>query len=314
MPRTDFSGTIVDLVTPFRSGELDQAGLSLLLEWQIQCGIEGLLVCGEAGESHCLSMEERQTVIATAVEVARGRVPVLVGVVANCTDKAIDLVGQARAARADGVVLTLPYYNRPAREGVLRHVTAVSLRAGLPLLVLSRPAASMMPIDAAFVAQLRGLPNLCGIVDCGPDPFHAIGEYGDDGAGFGLFYGDEQAGFASCVGAAGFVSWVANVSPRLATSLHHAAAGGNPKAARLLHSRLTPLLDAMKRDHPVSTLKQALAYVFGIDAQVRLPLLPVESQNLSELRQALSLVGLSTDLSFLSAVAIASGGGLRCRL
>ncbi|WP_185969796.1 dihydrodipicolinate synthase family protein [Rhizobium straminoryzae] len=314
MPLSPFQGTFVDLVTPFRDGALDHTGLSLLIEWQIQAGIEGLVVCGEASESHCLTPAERATVMATAIEVAHGRVPVLAGIVTNATDRAITLIDEARQAGVDGAVLVLPYYNKPCAEGVVRHVMQITAGAGLPVLLLSRPATTMLALTPELVGRLAGLPNVSGIIDGSRDHAALFGLSDDTRLRTRLYCGDGQGDVTGFLGSAGCISWVANVAPRLAASLHHAAAGGNLKAAHALQTRLQPLLDAMDRDHPVSTLKQALAYVFGTSPEVRLPLVPVEAQNLAALRTALSLVGLSTDLPFLQAAALATQGGLRCRL
>lgn len=307
-----FEGTIVDLVTPFRDGELDRTGLPLLIEWQIQSGVEGLLVCGEAGEAHCLSDDERVAVIAAAVDGARGRVPVLVGILANGTDKAVHLVEEARRMRADGVVIGMPYYNKPCLEGVFQHLSTVTEAAAMPVLLLSRPGVTMMPFHRELAERLAVLPRVAGL--CTRDPAIFLDLSSGGNIGRPLYSGDDQAEMTGLLGAAGTLSWVANVAPRLAASLHHAAAGGNLKAAHAVQTRLQPLLDAMDRDHPVSTLKQALAYVFGTSPEVRLPLVPMDEQNLPALRTALSLVGMSTSMPFLSAVAAATQGGPRCRL
>ncbi|MDO1581167.1 dihydrodipicolinate synthase family protein [Rhizobium oryzicola] len=312
---SNFSGTIVDLVTPLRGGELDRTGLNLLIEWQIQSGIEGLLVCGEASESHCLSESEREAVLSAAIEVARGRVPILVGIMTNATTKALAWVEQARRLRADGALLVTPYYNKPCQEGVYQHVATVSGAARLPVLVLNRPSATAISLGAPLVERIADLPNVAGLVDVSPDHACAFAMSAAARSRFALYRGDDRGDLASLmIGATGCFSWVANVAPRLAVSLQHAANGANIQAARGLQTRLQPLLDTMRIDHPVSVLKQALAYVFGISPEVRLPLLPMEEQNLPGLRNALSLVGLSTEIPFLSAVAAATNGGLRHRL
>lgn len=133
-------GAVCDLVTPFRGGELDRVGLLTLIEWQIRSGICGLVVCGEAGEAPTLTMDERCSVIQTAVEVAERTVPVFVGCGTNSTETTIALTEQARALGAHAALLTVPYYSKPSQEGIFRHVEAVAAAVDIPLIICNAPS------------------------------------------------------------------------------------------------------------------------------------------------------------------------------
>lgn len=315
-----FSGAIVDLVTPFRDGELDQDCLRLLIEWQIQCGIDGILVCGEASEASTLTTEERAAIIRIAVDVAGGRLPVLVGTGSNCTHKAVTFSRQAYELGANAVVTIVPYYNKPSPQGVFHHMHDIATAVDLPLIILNRPSVAAIAMSAELAERLLDLPNVIGIIDHTPDLLLASQLMASKSRSSldsrpCLFGGDDRKiGLLSRVDGSGCFSLAANVAPRLVASIYHAVAQADLRSATLLEARLRPLIDALEADHPVSAVKQALAYVFGTTADVRLPLVPVEAQNIPALRTALSLVGLATDLPFLSAIAVANHGGLRCRL
>ncbi len=112
-----FSGAIVAIVTPFKNGAVDEAGLRDLIEFQIANGTRGIAPCGTTGESATLSHEEHNRVVQIAVEQAKGFIPVIAGTGSNNTEEAISLTRNAKKAGADAVLMISPYYNKPTQKG-----------------------------------------------------------------------------------------------------------------------------------------------------------------------------------------------------
>ncbi|CCV16190.1 hypothetical protein MESS4_830410 [Mesorhizobium sp. STM 4661] len=139
--RLRLNGAMTALVTPFSDGEVDLAGLTTLLEWQIEQGINGLVPCGTTGEAPTLSWEERLDVIARCVKVASGRVPIIVGSGTNNTEATIAFTAAAEAFGADAALIVTPYYNKPTQEGIYRHFEAVARKVSIPIIVYNVPAA-----------------------------------------------------------------------------------------------------------------------------------------------------------------------------
>ena len=112
-----FKGSMTALVTPFRNDAVDEAAFQKFVDWQIKEGIDGIVPVGTTGECPTVSHEEHHRIVELAVEVAKGRVPVIAGTGSNSTAEAIDLTRHAEKAGASAALVVLPYYNRPTPEG-----------------------------------------------------------------------------------------------------------------------------------------------------------------------------------------------------
>lgn len=282
-------GAVCDLVTPFRGGELDRVGLLTLIEWQIRSGICGLVVCGEAGEAPTLTMDERCSVIQTAVEVAERTVPVFVGCGTNSTETTIALTEQARALGAHAALLTVPYYSKPSQEGIFRHVEAVAAAVDIPLIICNAPSRTAVDLAPRTVERLATIGSVVALVDCTGD-VSRFAQTGPELRTRLLHYcGHEAAAcpFSLCGGGGAF-SIAANVTPRLTSALHIALRTGNVDVAYALQERLTPLLTALEAENVVACAKDALSFVLGLSAEVRLPLTPPSLEVQKRLRRAVS--------------------------
>src|SRR5687768_3908381 len=159
-----FFGSIPALVTPFAAGRVDEAAFRVLIEWQIDEGSSGLVVCGTTGENATLSDAEHRRLIELAVETARGRVPVIAGCGSNNTVHAIELTKAAREAGATAALHVPPYYNRPNQDGIYAHLAAVA-DLGIPIPLYNVPARTVTDISVETMARLSRLPNVVGVKD-----------------------------------------------------------------------------------------------------------------------------------------------------
>src|SRR5438477_3986237 len=145
MSRPDVSrlrGSIVPLVTPFRDGRLDEAALRRLVEYQIRHGSHGISVLGTTGEPTSLTPDERERVMALAVEAAGGRAPVLVGTGSTNHDETLRYTRLAERIGADAVLLIVPYYNKPSQHGLYEHFRRAAGATSLPLVLSTIPRPS----------------------------------------------------------------------------------------------------------------------------------------------------------------------------
>ncbi|MCD2181450.1 4-hydroxy-tetrahydrodipicolinate synthase [Rhizobium sp. GN54] len=282
-------GAVCDLVTPFRGGTLDRIGLLTLVEWQIRSGISGLLVCGEAGEAPTLTMDERYSIVRTAVEVAERTVPVLVGCGTNCTESTIALTAQAKALGADAALLTVPYYSRPSQEGIFRHFETVAAAVDIPLIIYNAPARTAVDLSPRTIERLATIASVAALVDCTGDVSRFAQTVPDLRARLLHYCGHEPAAcpFSLCGGGGAF-SIAANVAPRLTSALHNALRTGNIDVAYALQERLMPLQTALEAENTVACAKDALSLVLGLSAEVRLPLTPPSLEVQKLLRSAIA--------------------------
>src|SRR5579884_2720068 len=158
-----FKGSLVALITPFRNGSVDEKAFQSFVDWQISQGTHGLVPVGTTGESPTLSHEEHKRVVEIAIEVAKGRVPVIAGTGSNSTDEAIDLTRHAKAAGADAALVVTPYYNKPTQEGLYLHFKAIADAVDLPIIIYNIPSRCVIDMSVETIARLAKHPNIVGV-------------------------------------------------------------------------------------------------------------------------------------------------------
>ncbi len=159
-----FTGTGTALVTPFRSdGSLDEATLQALVKRQVDAGIDFLVPCGTTGESPTLTHEEHLRVVQIAVELAKGRVPVLAGAGGYNTAEVIALSRELAELGADGILSVTPYYNKPTQEGLFQHYRAIAEAVSLPIILYSVQGRTGVNIEPGTVKRLAEIENIVGI-------------------------------------------------------------------------------------------------------------------------------------------------------
>src|SRR5580704_5954622 len=133
-----FTGCGTALVTPFRQdGALDEPVLRSLIQRQLDAGINFLVPCGTTGESPTLTHQEHLRVVEIAVELAKGKVPVLAGAGGYNTSEVISLARELAILGADGILSVTPYYNKPTQEGLYQHFKAIAAGISLPVILYS---------------------------------------------------------------------------------------------------------------------------------------------------------------------------------
>lgn len=134
-----FKGSIAALPTPFtESDHVDEESIAQLVEWHIEEGTDGIVLCGTTGEAPCLSHEERIRVIQLGVACAKGRIPIIAGTGSYCTRDTIKMTEEAQVAGADGCLVIFPYYNRPTPEGCFLHFQELN-KVSLPIIAYNHP-------------------------------------------------------------------------------------------------------------------------------------------------------------------------------
>lgn len=287
------TGYLSSMPTPFRDGRVDPDCFSQFCEWQVAQHINGLVVAGPTGEASTIDAAEHRLLVALAVEAARGFVPVIATVVANSTETAIELARAAAAARADGVLVTAPFYNRPTQDGVYWHFRSVHEAVGLPIIVNNAPSRTACAVAVPTMERLADLPRIAGLCDASGDVTRPIRLRRLLGDRLVLLGNDDTLAlpfFAQ--GGDGCVSIVSNVVPRLCVRLHDAWRSGNNLVAQATALSLSRLADALLLESDPGPLKHALSLLGFMRDEVRLPLhSPLEATRL-EIRESLAELGL----------------------
>src|SRR4026207_1947410 len=158
-----FTGSMVALVTPFKSGAVDWQSLDGLVDFHLQNGTNGIVPCGTTGESATLSHQEHHRVVELTIEVVNRRIPVIAGTGSHSTAEAVSLTKHAKQAGADGALIITPYYNKPTQEGLYRHYKTIAESVDLPQVLYNIPGRTGVNMLPATVARLSGLQNIVGI-------------------------------------------------------------------------------------------------------------------------------------------------------
>ena len=276
-------GTFTALVTPFSAadGSIDFPAFERLLEAQIAGNIDGLVPCGTTGESPTLSDDEKFSVIQRSVQVAAGRVPVLAGIGANDTKKALAQARAAVDAGADAVMLVMPPYSRPSQAALCDYVEQVASSVRCPLVVYNVPSRTAVSIDVdTLIEAANRAPNVIGLKDASGNVTYCQTLLSRVGNRLSVLSGDDALTLPMmAVGAQGVISVTSNVLPAAVGRVVHAALEGRFDEARKEHHRLLNVHEAMFCAPSPGPVKAALAHRGQIQAYLRPPLdLPTPGQ------------------------------------
>jgi 4-hydroxy-tetrahydrodipicolinate synthase len=157
------------MVTPFDArGQLDEEAAVALMNHLVEHGSDGIVVCGTTGESPTLDDEEQLRMIRLAVEELKGRGTVVAGVGSNDTRHAVRLTERATALRPDALLSVNPYYNRPARRGIVRHYQEVARATDLPIVLYNIPQRTAADLPNDLLAELAQIENIAGVKQANP--------------------------------------------------------------------------------------------------------------------------------------------------
>jgi 4-hydroxy-tetrahydrodipicolinate synthase len=289
-----FFGSIPALVTPFAGGRVAEDTFAEFVEWQIAEGSNALVPCGTTGESATLNRDEHRQVIARAVQVANGRVPVIAGCGSYSTEAAIELVRAAAEVSADAVLVVVPYYNKPSQAGLAAHFTAVADASPLPVIVYNVPSRTVADISVETLAKISRHPKIVGIKDATGNLARVSAQRLACGEDFCQLSGnDDMALGFNAMGGVGCISVTANVAPKLCSEFQKAMREGRWDEALALQDRLYPLHAALFTDASPGPTKYALSRVRpGFPTDLRLPLVEASEASRRAVDAALEHAGL----------------------
>ena len=289
-----FFGSIPALVTPFSGNCVDEDSLRGLIEWQIDEGSNALVPCGTTGEAATLSLDEHRRVVEIAVEMARGRVPVIAGCGSNNTAHAVELTRIARDAGADAALHVPPYYNRPNQDGIYVHLSAVA-DIDIPVILYNVPSRTITDISVETMAKLSRLPNIIGVKDATGNLARVSAQREACGHEIIQLSGnDDMALGFNAMGGRGCISVSANVAPKLCSQFQEAMREGRWNEALELQDRLYPLHAALFSDASPGPVKYAVSRVRkGFPAELRAPMTEPSPASKAAVDAALAHAGLA---------------------
>ncbi len=289
-----FTGTGTALVTPFRQdGSLDEPTLRSLIKRQIEAGIDFLVPCGTTGESPTLTHEEHLRVVEIAVELAKGRVPVLAGAGGYNTAEVIALARELAEIGADGILSVTPYYNKPTQEGLFQHYKAIAETVALPIVVYSVQGRTGVNVEPATVRRLSAIENIVGIKEASGNVSQMAAILNAVPEDFLVLSGDDAITLpVISLGGRGVISVVSNEIPAQMAQLTHLALDGHFEAARRIHRRVHPLMEVNFVESNPIPVKAAMAQMGLLEPVWRLPLVAPKAENEARIHAVLESLDL----------------------
>ncbi len=283
-----FKGSMVAIVTPFYSGNVDKQALEELVEFQISNGTDVIVPCGTTGESATLSQQEHVDVIKIVVDKVAGRVPVLAGTGSNCTVEAISLTKEAKNIGADGALVITPYYNKPTQKGLYEHFSVIAEEAGIPMVMYNVPGRTGVNMLPETVARLAEIENIVGIKEASGSLTQINKVMTLCGDRLDLFSGDDFIVVPILsMGGKGVISVAANIAPDKVAKMVDLFFDGKLKEAADIQKNILKLCDAMFMETNPIPVKTSLAMMGKIREEFRLPMCSMEEQNRKQLESVL---------------------------
>jgi len=289
-----FTGCGTAMVTPFHpDGSLDEATLRLLVQRQLDAGIDFLVPCGTTGESPTLSHEEHLRVVEITLELAKGRVPVLAGAGGYNTSEVISLAQELVAMGVDGILSVTPYYNKPTQEGLYQHYKALASAVSLPIILYSVQGRTGVNIEPATVKRLASVENIVGIKEASGNIAQMAAILNAVHSDFLVFSGDDAIALPLiALGGRGVISVASNEIPAEMTLLTRLALQNDFPAARQLHRRYLPLMEVNFVESNPIPVKAAMAELGLLKPVWRLPLVAPGREDMARIRAVLESLNL----------------------
>ena len=293
MKKTIFTGAATAIITPMNESGVDYESFGRLIDWQIEEGIDAIVVAGTTGEASTLTDEEHKECIRFAVEKVGGRVPVIAGTGSNDTAYAIELSKYAEEVGADALLLVTPYYNKATQNGLIASFTAVADAVSIPCILYNVPSRTGCNILPKTVKELAKHPNIVAIKEASGN-ISQIAELaalvGDD---IDIYSGnDDQIVPILSLGGKGVISVLSNPMPKETSLMCKMFFEGDIAGARKLQLELLPFVNALFSEVNPIPVKACMNEMGFCKNDIRLPLTEMEQEHRNTLKEIMRGHGL----------------------
>ena len=293
MKKTIFKGMASAVVTPMNENGVDYEAFGRFIDFQIENGINALVVVGTTGENATLEPWEQKEVIRFAVEHTAGRVPVIAGTGTNNTEHVLANTKAACEVGADAILVVTPYYNKATQNGLIKHFTTVADASTVPVILYNVPGRTGCNLQPKTVAKLAEHPNIVAIKEAAGNMAQMVELAALCGDKIDIYSGEDAltVPFIS-MGAAGTISVLSNVAPKLSVEMTDKALAGDFAGAAALQCKLLPLINALFSEVNPIPVKAAVSKMGFCEDYLRLPLTPMEDKTREVLYAEMRKLGI----------------------
>ena len=282
--KTIFKGVCTALITPFLDGEIDYRALKKLIEFQINSGIDALLINGTTGESATLSEKEKQELISFAVREVGGRVPIIAGTGSNSTKKSVELSQFAFDVGADAILVVTPYYNKASNEGLINHYEAIANAVDVPIILYNVPSRTGVNIPLSVYDKLGNHDKIVAVKEASASVSDMAKLCAKCSDRLDIYSGNDDLILPTLsLGGKGVISVLSNILPKETSEICKLWFDGKIDQARALQLRLLPLINAIFSEVNPIPIKALMAKEGFCQEEYRLPLCKMSESKKKEL-------------------------------
>lgn len=290
---TIFTGAATALVTPITENGIDYDAFGRLIDWQIDSGIDALVICGTTGEGSTLTDEEHREAIRFSVERANKRVPIIAGTGSNDTDYAIDLTRYSTQVGADAMLVVTPYYNKATQKGLVKMYEVIANATDKPIILYNVPSRTGVSIEPKTYLELSEIDNVCAIKEANGNISKIVETVALVGDKLDIYSGnDDQIVPIMSVGGKGVISVLSNLLPAQTSEMCKSFMRGEIEKSMSLQVKYLPLINALFSEVNPIPVKAAMSAMGFCEDYLRLPLTPMEDKNREVLLSLMKKEGL----------------------
>lgn len=288
---SDLKGTGVALITPFtENGAVDTNALTELVNFNIEAGVDYLVVLGTTAETVTLNASEKQMIIDTVVLATKNRVPLVLGMGSNNTAALIEDLQRQDLSDFDAILSVTPYYNKPSQRGLIAHFKAVAESTSKDIILYNVPGRTGVDMSVDTIVELSAIPNIIGIKEAAGSIEKIQQLVARTEEDFLVISGDDAtASQTVLVGGDGVISVLGQALPKEFSTMINAGLNGDIPQAEELDSQLAALSELIFEEGNPSGIKVLCSHLGYGTAMVRLPLVEASSGLESKLITALEL-------------------------
>ena len=282
--KTIFEGAATALITPLTPDGVDYENFGRLIDWQIDAGIDALVIAGTTGEGSTLTDEEHREVLDYAVKRAAGRVPMIAGTGSNDTAYAIDLTKFACGIGYDAMLGVTPYYNKATQKGLVKMYEAIADASTKPLVLYNVPSRTGVAIQPATYAALAEHPMIAAIKEANGDISKIAETMALVGDKLDLYSGnDDQIVPVLSLGGKGVISVLSNLIPAETSQMVKKFMAGDVRGAAKMQLDYLALINTLFCEVNPIPVKAAMNEMGFCSNDIRLPLTEMEDGNRAKL-------------------------------
>jgi len=275
-----FLGTGVALVTPFKADlSIDHEALAHIVDFNIDGGIEYLVICGTTGESVTLTKQEKKDVVATIYKANNGRVPMDLGIGGNNTIQVVEEIKATDLSEIDAILSVAPYYSKPTQEGIYQHFKAISEASPIDVILYNVPGRTSKNIEVETTLRLANdFKNVIGVKEAGNNMSQYLELIKNKPEDFLIISGDDDLALGvTLAGGSGVISVIGQAFPKEFSNMIRLGLKGDAKESYKRHYELMDIISFIFEENNPAGIKAVFEALNLCQDTVRLPLVPASN-------------------------------------